>query len=104
MRIISQDKTIDVEYNNNNFIISAYNSRGSEKRAIWATGYSDGEDHYLVMGNYKNLETAKEVMREMRTYYHNLMHYNMLFMKDKDDEQLSPLFEMPQDEGEEEEQ
>lgn len=61
MRIISQDETVDIDYESSSFFIRTYD----DDVAIWA--HNDKSD--FVMAIYSDLEKAKKILKEMSYNY-----------------------------------
>lgn len=73
MRIISQDKTIDVPYDNIVLTIEPTSFKGSDDVDIYAKYY--GERYH--MATYGSMDRANDVMKEIRSSFERTKYYQM---------------------------
>ncbi len=73
MRIISQDKTIDVPYDNVVLTIEPTSFKGSDDVDIYAKYF----DTHYHMATYESMDKAVSVMKDIYDSFNNKKYYTM---------------------------
>lgn len=90
MRIISQNKDCDVQYES---VAVAVNSNANEHKIIAYSPYDLESDSYINLGDYETEETARFVLKRIREHYDSICLSK--FSGCENEYYVPEIFEMP---------